>query len=265
VSSESPFQQVSVAGVSLELIRMGQGRPLLYLHDGGGIEASLPFITALAGDFEVHAPSHPGFGGSDLPAGFSLVDDIAYLYLDYIEQHDLRDVVLAGVSFGGGIAAEMAVKASPRIGALALIDAVGVKFSDREHRDLADIFYLLPEQIRDLGYHRVPPRAPVTSIEAARRIARNRETLSLYGWSPLLHNPKLRGRLHRVTAPTLVLWGASDQIAPVAYGRSYAAAIKGAQFELIEEAGHLPQAERPDIVAERLVAFAAPVPARRPA
>ena len=88
-------------------------------------------------------------------------------------------------------------------------------------------------------------------------IARNREATVRFGWSPYMHDPKLKGRLHRIDVPTLVLWGASDSHRPPEYGRAYAAAIPGAHFELIERAGHFPHLEQPDTFARRVLAFAA--------
>jgi len=85
--------------------------------------------------------------------------------------------------------------------------------------------------------------------------ARNREATARYGWSPYLHDPKLKGRLHRIRIPTLFLWGAADRILSEAYGRAYCAAIAGARFETIERAGHYPHIEQPDEFARRIFAF----------
>jgi pimeloyl-ACP methyl ester carboxylesterase len=61
-----------------------------------------------------------------------------------------------------------------------------------------------------------------------------------------MHNPRLRRRLHRVTVPTLFVWGESDGVVTPDYGRNYAAGVAGAQFALISEAGHLPHVEQPE-------------------
>ena len=255
------LERIDVAGVNAERVRMGSGRPLLYLHDGGGIEFGATFIERLSANHEVHALSHPGFGGSDLPGHYDSVDDLVFFYLDYIEQEGLEDVVLVGAQFGGWIAAEIATMGSPRIGQVVLIDAYGIKVGSRDKQDVADIFYLLPEVIADMGWHKPRPGTKAPTIEGARRIARNRESHSLYGWSPLLHNPKLVHRLHRITAPTLVLWGESDRLAPVEYGRAYAELIPGARFELIKEAGALPHVEQTEATARAIEAFLTPVAA----
>src|SRR5919109_4315349 len=105
----------SVNGASIELMRRGKGRPILFLHPHIGLHGSEPLIARLAQHAEVIVPSHPGYGHSDLPAGMSSVDDMAYLYLDLLEQLDLRDVTLVGASFGGWLAAEIATKSTERI------------------------------------------------------------------------------------------------------------------------------------------------------
>jgi pimeloyl-ACP methyl ester carboxylesterase len=248
-----------IAGVRIEMIERGQGRPLLFLHPGIGIDATAPVLDRLAAQARVIAPSHPGFGRSAQPKHMNTVDDLAYFYLDLMEALDLRDVVLVGVSFGGWIAAEIAVKSCQRIGHLVLADAFGIKVSDRETRDIADIFAMTEPQFNALAYF--DPAAAKRDYPAMAEadlvaVARNREAMARYGWSPYMHDPKLKGRLHRIRVPTLVPWGAADRIAAPDYGRAYAAAIPGARFALIERAGHFPHLEAADDFARLILAFA---------
>jgi pimeloyl-ACP methyl ester carboxylesterase len=65
-------------------------------------------------------------------------------------------------------------------------------------------------------------------------------------------DPTLLRRLSGITIPTLVLWGDSDQIVQASYGRAYAAAIKGARFEMLSTTGHMPQMESPGLVLQRI-------------
>jgi len=88
-----------------------------------------------------------------------------------------------------------------------------------------------------------------------RVIARNREASARYGWSPYMHDPKLKSRLHRIRIPTLFLWGTADRILTEEYGRAYCAAIPGARFETIARAGHYPHIEQPDAFARAIFAF----------
>ena len=139
-----------------------------------------------------------------------------------------------------------------------LANPVGIKVGDRETRDIADIFALTEEQLAELAYfdpaagkhdYKAMPEAEV------RVVARNREATARYGWSPYMHDPKLKQRLHRIRVPTLLLWGTADRILSQPYGQAYCAAIPGARFEPIERAGHFPHLEQPDEFARRIFAF----------
>jgi pimeloyl-ACP methyl ester carboxylesterase len=138
-SAEGPVTE-KIAGVNIEILRRGKGRPLLFLHPHIGMHGSQALIEALARHAQVIAPSHPGFGHSDLPRGMASVDDMSYFYLDLIEQLDLRDLVIVGASFGGWIAAEIATKTCERLSRLVLIGALGAKFGARDKSDIVDIF-----------------------------------------------------------------------------------------------------------------------------
>jgi pimeloyl-ACP methyl ester carboxylesterase len=247
-----------VDGIRIEMIERGSGRPLLFLHPGIGLSTTAPVLDRLAERTRLIAPSHPGFGGSEQPASFTTIDDLAYFYLDLIDALELENTIVAGVSLGGWIAAEMAVKSCARISHLVLANPVGIKISGRETRDIADIFALTEEQLAELAYfdpaagkhdYKAMPEAEV------RAVARNREATARYGWSPYMHDPKLKQRLHRIRVPTLVLWGTADRIVSQPYGQAYCAAIPGARFQEIERAGHFPHLEQPDEFARRILAF----------
>jgi pimeloyl-ACP methyl ester carboxylesterase len=88
-------------------------------------------------------------------------------------------------------------------------------------------------------------------------LARNWDALCLYAWRPHMYNPQLKHWLHRISVPTLVLWGASDRIVTPAYGRAYADLIRGARFEIIVDAGHHPELEQPRAFVDAVANFLA--------
>jgi pimeloyl-ACP methyl ester carboxylesterase len=252
------LSSIKVNGTRIDLLERGTGRPMLFLHPGIGLDPAAPVFERLSARFRVLAPSHPGFGNSDLPKGFDTVDDLAYFYLDLIEQLELREIVLAGVSLGGWIAAAVAVKSTERLSKLVLANAVGIKVGDRETRDIADIFAVTEKVFNELAYSDPAVAArdyKTMPDDQVRAVARNRESTARYAWSPYMHDPKLRGRLHRIRIPTLFLRGASDRITTEQDGRAYCAAIPGARFEIIESAGHFPHIEQPDEFARRAITF----------
>jgi len=261
VPAESSAPGLAINGVAMEIIDRGKGRPLLFLHPGhpsGRLDSKSPVLELLSERTRVFAPTHPGFGSTAAPRELTTVDDLAYLYLDLLDAFDLREVVVVGVSLGGWIAAEMAVKSTERISALVLANAVGIKAGTRETRDIADIYAITDKQLAELVWAdpaRMAPNLKSLPESDLVAIARSRESTGRYAWSPYMHNPKLKGRLHRVRVPTLVLWGAADRVTKVDYGKSYAAAIPGATFETIEGAGHFPHLEQPQAFARAVSAF----------
>ena len=88
-------------------------------------------------------------------------------------------------------------------------------------------------------------------------LARNWDSLCLYAWKPHMFNPQLKHWLHRISVPTLVLWGESDRIVTPGYGRHYAELIPGAEFAVIARAGHHPELEQPAAFVARVEEFLA--------
>ena len=256
--AESGSGSLVVDGTRIDLIERGEGPPLLFLHAENGIEPAAAAIDALAAAAHVIAPTHPGFGRSELAPGMRTVDDLSYFYLDLLDQLDLRDVVVVGVSLGAWIAAEIAVKSTARMSRLVLANAVGIKVGDRETRDIVDIFALTDKEYLELVYadpqtgRRDYKALPDAEVLAA---ARAREATARYAWNPYFHNPRLKSRLHRIRIPTLLLWGSHDRMLSEAYGRAYCGMIPGARFEPIDRAGHFPHQEQPQIFAEKVIAF----------
>jgi pimeloyl-ACP methyl ester carboxylesterase len=248
----------AINGLEIEWIERGAGKPILFLHPGIGIEPDAPVLDKLAGDARLIAPTHPGFGRSQAPKSFDRIDDLAYFYLDLLDALDLRDVAVVGVSLGGWIAAEIAIKSTARISHLVLANPVGIKVGGREQRDIADIFAVTQDEFLAMAYcdptagKRDYKAMPEAEVKAA---ARNIEATARYAWSPYMHDPKLRSRLHRIRIPTLMLWGTHDRVLSESYGRAYCDAIPGARFEAIERAGHFPHVEQPDAFAEKVLGF----------
>ena len=132
---EAPVgEHLSVEDIELEVIRRGRGRPVLLLHGLHTVDPRARFLDLLGRRVEIIAPSHPGFGHSARPTDFDTVYDLVRLYLDVLDALPYERVSLVGLSFGGWLAAEIAVACSLRIDRLVLVDAFGLKISDRETR-----------------------------------------------------------------------------------------------------------------------------------
>ncbi|MFF7652990.1 alpha/beta fold hydrolase [Streptomyces sp. NPDC007983] len=219
-------------GLPLTLTDVGEGRPVLLLHGGAGPAS----MTAIADHFtptrRVLTPTHPGWNDAPRPDWFTGVDGLVETYLDLLDDLRLHDVLVLGSSFGGWLAAEMAVRdrGRRRIGQLVLVGAIGPEVPGHAVR--------MPTPA---------PGVPGPSPEAIR-------TMLAYT-GPALADPKLLHRLARVTVPTLAVWGENDAVVTPDFGRAYAGAIPDARFEVIPGAGHLPWQEAPDTVLSVIDAF----------
>ena len=252
---------VDVRNIRIWLARGGDdGPPLLYLPgtDPDGEDPSLPLLSR---DFRVYRPHHPGFGRSDDDPAVDSVLDLAFRYLDLLDALRLDRVRLMGVSLGGWIAAQVAVLAPDRITRLVLADPAGL----RPPVPVPDMFTLDPVELAMLIHHEPQVRqAAVTSVcempadaERFTRYLRNRAATAHLGWNPYMHDPKLAGRLHRIGCDVLLIWGASDRLLPPECALAWQQALPGTRLELIENAGHRPQAEQPAAFAALVRKFLA--------
>jgi pimeloyl-ACP methyl ester carboxylesterase len=258
LTNDAPAEEsLQLAGGRVHLLRGGAGEPLLFLHAATGAGAWHDFHRLLAGRFDVIAPDHPGFGGSDEFADVEAIDDLVFHYLDVMDALGLERPHVAGASFGGWIAAELAVTASHRIGSLVLLSPAGLRLPEYP---VPDIFLMPPDQLVTTLFQHPPPAAPapaVPDIDAILAAYRDQAALARFCWSPYLCNPRLERRLHRITAPTLVVAPAQDRLIPVAHARRYAERIPGARFTEIADCGHAMYLERPAEFADATIEFVA--------
>jgi pimeloyl-ACP methyl ester carboxylesterase len=254
----------------LEVLRAdgGHADSILLIHGVNPISPDAPFVADLARTRNVIAPSHPGFGASPRPPDFDTMYDMVNLYLDVLDNLPEGGLAVAGFGFGGWIAAELAVAGHPRLQHLILVDPVGIKIGGREDRDIVHMFNTNPAELNRRSWHDPAARPAgiyglgwqavinddMTDAEMI-TLARNWDSLCLLTWSPHMFNPQLKHWLHRISVPTLVLWGESDGIVGPDYGRHYASLIPGAVFEAIPLAGHHPELEQPDAFIARVENF----------
>ena len=244
-------------GTTVHVLEDGTGTPLLFLHGAGGAGRWLPFQQYLARSFAVSMPSHPGHGGSPAAEWIEHISDLAFHYLDWLDARRLPHVHLVGASFGGWIAAELATMASHRLRSLTLVDPVGIKVDGWIYPFL---FAMDVPQLVATVFH--DPRAalalapPDQSVETLALEYRQGAALARVAWNPYLYNPLLRRRLGRITAPTLLCWGAHDRLAPLdPCGRAWASAIPGARLHVFEGSGHVPHLEEPEAVGRVVADF----------
>jgi pimeloyl-ACP methyl ester carboxylesterase len=250
MAADHSTSELAVRGCRIRLMRGGgggeggAGSPLFVLHGASGA-TWLPFMQQLTERFEVIAPEHPGFGESDAPDWLDNIHDLGYFYLDVLEQLELDRVHLIGLSLGGWIAAELAVRSTQRLASLTLAGAAGLYVEGAEQLDP----FLRTEEQRLRDFFFDPKKADEIIARALRPevedvVLKNRATVAKLSWQPRSHDPHLHKWLHRIDVPTLLIWGDDDRLFPQDHAFAYQRLIPGSQVVIIPDCGHIPQVEQ---------------------
>ncbi|NQW16910.1 MAG: alpha/beta hydrolase [Chloroflexi bacterium] len=248
----------------IDVAESGSGDPLLYLHGIAGKQEG-DFIAELATSHRVIAPWIPGFGSSTGSEQIADFHDLIYLYLDLLDELELRDLPVVGHSLGGMLAAELAAVQPERFSKVALIGSLGLWDQDNP---VLDFFTVPPAEFAEAMYtdqkseaalaiatapqSKLPEVDPETDegkeiIDYYVERAKSMSTAAKYLWP--IPNKGLSKRLHRVTQPTLLIWGEGDGICPPVYAEYFAAALSNASSQIVPGAAHMVHVEKPGEVA----------------
>ncbi|MEX0785894.1 MAG: alpha/beta hydrolase [Dehalococcoidia bacterium] len=261
---------VATQAGGVQLRRGGSGEPLVYLHSAGGEGEGLALLDRLAERFDVVAPMFPGFGESEGIEQIDDMEDAVFHLLDLFEQLDLVSPAVLGMSLGGWMGIELATRYPERVSKLVVVNPAGLYI---EGAEIKDLFGRSPaEMAEDLFADQSHPMAQMMHQVSVSMSQAGGSALAIpfdllkpqlqtmaatarLAWDPYLHNPKLRKRLHRITAPTLVIRGKEDTLIPAAHAQAYAREIPGAKLVEMPNAAHLIAVERPDELAELVIDF----------
>jgi pimeloyl-ACP methyl ester carboxylesterase len=230
--------------------RAGNGEPLLWLHAAGGMGRGwTPELAALAESYDVIAPVHPGWDDSGGLEHLDDIHDMVVYYQDFCDAIGLTSFLLAGHSLGGMFAAELAAARPDMVKKLVLVCPVGLWMDETP---VTDIFTLMPNEMPAALFGDLTNPAigqifarPQTEDELAQSLYLQLANFSATGkfiWP--IPDKGLKKRLHRIKAPTLVVWGDSDRLVPPAYGPLFESKMAKAQLTTIKGAGHMVPLEK---------------------
>jgi pimeloyl-ACP methyl ester carboxylesterase len=241
------LKTIATPHVPVRYFEGGSGPALVFLHGAGGLVAEDPFLNALAKKYHVYAPLLPGYGDSEECGELRDMLDFTLHTWDVVDALGLKDPVLVGHSMGGMIAAEMAAVAPRDVSRLALISPAGLWL---DAFPIPDFFSMLPFQLAAVLFYDEKLGAQLMGAGGGANfgdpewlknfLVRNARQLGTAG-KILFPIPDrgLSGRLYRIKAKTVIVWGENDKLIPVAYAERFRAGIAGAKLVVIREAAHM--------------------------
>jgi pimeloyl-ACP methyl ester carboxylesterase len=267
---KTPFRQ-SAAGVAFR--NFGEGEPLVLFHGGAGSwEHWVRNVDALATVFRVIALDLPSYGDSDRVEWDISVEDYLKVTAEAVAEicGPAPRIHLAGFSFGGSVAASVAVALSDRAGSLSMTGGAGYgspagkrTFTLESHRKLADRLGRAPteQELRDMHGENLAKlmiwdRSKIDdwAIDMQfRNVERTRFDSRRISWSG--DTPALIGKL---TCPVKVIFGEHDAAAiPPILERfeMCRAARPDVETHVIRDCGHWAMYEAPEVVNALLLDF----------
>ena len=245
-------------------VEIGEGPPVFFVHGlGGSWRNWLENIPALHKNHRVVALDLPGFGTSPMPPEPVSIHSYGDLIVAFADKIGLGpETALVGHSMGGFIATEAVIEAPERFSSLTLVAAAGITFANfpQTRKQIAKIAIRMMLPIASGNLERNMGRKRLRSASFKGLIAHpsmiGREILWEMGHygvrSPGLMQAAwelagydTRERLKEITVPTLVVWGNQDRLVPVGAAYGYEKRIPSSELELIDDAGHMVQMERP--------------------
>jgi pimeloyl-ACP methyl ester carboxylesterase len=262
-------ERLSTEVGTVQVHRGGTGDPVVYLHSSMGEGSGMVSLEQLADDHAVVAPLFPGFGESEGIEHIEDMDDAVFHLLDVFDRLALTSPVVVGLSLGGWMAAELAVRYPERVNKLVLVNPVGLYIPGAEIKELFG--RPLHELAEDLFADQSHPMAQMMSqmelmaggeaevpFEVLRPMLQSMAATAKLAWDPYMHDPKLARRLYRVSSPTLIVRGAQDTLVPRAHAETYARGISNARLVEVDGAAHLLPMEKPDTLVELVGAHLGP-------
>lgn len=253
---------VHVAGRPVNVIEIGSGPPLVFVHGlAGSWQNWLENLPFFARTHRCVALDLPGFGASPMPAEDISIQGYGKIVDGLCDALDIDSTALVGHSMGGFISAEVAIAFGTRVKKLVLVGAAGISSENIRREPLFTFSRRLEAATAWFASQ---------SEFVARRPRLRRATLAAVVLEPKripaplayeflrgsgkpgfpdafgsLTSYPIRDRLTKIESPTLIMWGRQDRLVPVRDADEYERLIPDARKVIYEKTGHTPQAERP--------------------
>jgi pimeloyl-ACP methyl ester carboxylesterase len=241
----------------------GSGPPLFFAHSAGG-PRWVPFLDWLAESHTVYAPDLPGTtpGKPRMIDNVETFGDLVLAYEELVHALGIEGAVAMGESFGGMLVSDMSATFPGLFSKLVLLAPAGL-WLDEHPPTAVELIAGLPERAPAHLFHDPSsevaqdffrlPEDPDLLPKIIASLVWAQGCSSKFLWP--IPDQGLAKRLHRVIAPTLIIFGRDDRVIPSAYGQEFAERIAGSRLEIIERCGHIPAVEQLEQTLELVAEF----------
>jgi len=255
------IKSVNIPGFKVVYAEGGKGETIVLLHGFGGSKDNwLSLAKYLTSDYRVIIPDLPGFGESSKPqaAKYNIMSQVERLNL-FVKELKMTKFHIVGNSMGGSIAGNYAATYPEMVKTLALFDSAGVTSPIKSERNLLLEKGINPLVVKDVsGFDKLlainfnkPPQLPYLIKKYLAQQAVQAAPFNEKLFKDIIDTDLtvLEGKLDKITAPTLIVWGDSDKVIHVSAAGIFEKNIKGSKLVIIKECGHVPMMEKPEETA----------------
>ena len=246
INGEIRRRSVTIDGVSLSILEAGTGDPIIFVHGVVTTSNIFPkYLNAYSPDFRGIAVDLRGYGDSQKPDSGFTIKQFSKDLIALADKLEIEKPIWVGVSMGGMILQQLALDYPERVRALVLVSTTdGTMVLDKDLPTIGN-----PRDFRDVSKNIIvesfPPQTSATLYQPLLdRIPTWNGTVLREALTSMAQ-ASVQGRINAITAPTLVLVGAKDDVATPAIARGIQAQIAGAQLVKFNT-GHFMMAEDPE-------------------
>jgi pimeloyl-ACP methyl ester carboxylesterase len=261
---------VTTNGVNTYVERLGAGKPLVLIHGLGTPSVWMHVQQQLSQSFDVIIVHLPGFGLSDPPTSLLTTEDHAHLIKEVLDKLQVQQVSIAGISYGGQVAATFCQFYPEHAERLVLICSSGLM---KRFQWLRFPFFrgiisavaalsvfrsktLVRLSNRVLYYN--PQKQPPEIVSQFYNTMQQKERRASWfqcAWNAAYPAGNFPVNLSTLNIPTLILWGRNDRVIPVKHASEFQQRIKESELKIFEECGHALPVEEPGELSEEVSRF----------
>jgi pimeloyl-ACP methyl ester carboxylesterase len=267
--------EIDGAAVNYVDIGSGEGSPVIFVHGlAGQWQNWLENIPRIAQERRVIAPDLPGHGVSEAPREKISISGCGRIVHALAERLGIERAMVVGNSMGGFVASEVAIQFPDFVERLVLVSAAGISSASVSRAPVMTLGRVGRAIVSvTAARHRQLASRPVTRHFAMALVARHPSRLKGdFVWEGFMKGAgrpgfddalranleyDFRDRLPEIKSPTLIVWGEEDAIISVRDADEYERLIDDSRKVVMEDTGHIPQAERPTAFNELLLDFIA--------